>query len=347
VAANFLVCDRWFASVPGATWPNRLYALCGESGGSKDNKKKFGKIDWPLYHFPSFARHLDKRDVDWRWYHARPGDVEPPTIQIADARYLWRFWEGGHYALIDRPELTGQPSFLDDARDGRLPAVAWIDPDFGITKRDLANDDHPPADIRRGQALVRTVCNALMEGPKWERTLLVITYDEHGGFYDHVPPPAAPDDRENMRRYGPRVPAIVVSPYVEAASVCKLTFDHTSIIRTVLQRFCRDTGSGRLPSMGARVDNAAHLGQLLTLDQPRPSAPIPEFAEALAALMPEDLDLDPETQRHYATPRPASMTAEPVLDYEANLPPMNDLQLGLVRAGLERRELGAPPDQAE
>jgi phospholipase C len=137
----------------------------------------------------------------------------------------------------------------------------------------------------------------------------------------------------------------VVSPYVDAASVCKLTFDHTSTIRTVLQRFCRERDSGRLPSMGARVDNAAHLGQLLTLDQPRPPVPVPEFEGAPEALMPEELGLEAETQRHYATPRPASIAAEPVLDYEANLPPMNDLQLGLGQAGLERREMGTLPEQ--
>jgi phospholipase C len=335
LAAQFTICERWFASVPGATWPNRLYALCGESNGSHDNKRLAGKIDWPLYHLPSFVRHLDRAKVSWRWYHARQADLEPPTLQVADAKYLWKLGGGEHYALFDRPEALGrQASFLDDAREGHLQSVSWIDPDFGITKRKESNDDHPPADISHAQALVRKVANAIMEGPQWERTLLVVTYDEHGGFFDHVEPPAAPDDRPNMRRYGPRVPAFVISPYVEPSSVSTLVFDHTSIIRTILDRFCEREN----PWMGARVGNANSLGRLLERGTPRAKALVPDI-EALPAVSPPiDLELPHDEQRRLAIPRSANLAAEPVLEDLANLPPMNDLQLGLVRAGLERRD---------
>jgi phospholipase C len=96
----------------------------------------------------------------------------------------------------------------------------------------------------------------------------VITYDEHGGFFDHVQPPKAADDRPAMRRYGPRVPALVVSPFVGAQSVSKTVFDHTSIIKTILTRFCT-TKDGSIPKMGARVAAAKHLGGLLTEQSPR------------------------------------------------------------------------------
>ena len=101
------------------------------------------------------------------------------------------------------------------------------------------NDDHAPADISDGQDFVLAVYDALASSPGWDRSLLVIVYDEHGGFYDHVPPPEAPDDNPEMfGRYGVRVPAIVVSPWVEPRSVSSTIFDHTSIIKSILLRFC-------------------------------------------------------------------------------------------------------------
>ena len=334
LASHFCVCDRWFSSVPGATWPNRLYAMCGQSEGRRDNKKLLGKLDFPVHFLPSFARHLDDRDVGWRWYHARAGDVEPPTLQLADARYFFR--PGGHFALFDRREPgSDQASFLEDAADGNLQPVSWIDPDFGITKRAESNDDHPPADVRRGQALVRQVCNAVMEGPQWDRSLVLVVYDEHGGFFDHVPPPVADDDHPDMRRYGVRVPALVVSPFVPAGSVGRVTFDHTSIIRTILERFCR-ADDGRVPWMGARTENADHLGTLLTEASPRPPVSVPDAA--LPDPAPPELELDLDGQASLARPRPANMAAEPLIEEAGGPPPSNDLQLGLLRAGLERRQ---------
>src|SRR5205814_1999562 len=136
LAREFAVCDRWFSSVPGATWPNRLYAICGRAAGSRDDLPHNRP---PLYSQPSFVRHLDA---------------------------------------------------------------------------------HGPADIKDGQELVLAVYHALATSPQWEKTLLVIFYDEHGGFFDHVAPPDAPDDDPQMfGRYGVRVPALIVSPWIEPRSV--------------------------------------------------------------------------------------------------------------------------------
>jgi phospholipase C len=273
LARHFCVCDRWFASVPGATWPNRLYAVAGESEGRFDNKKVWGR-DFPLYFLPSFVRHLDNAEVSWRWYHAESADLTPPTLQLADPRYMFR--PGGNFALIESEEpVSGQRSFLQDAAEGRLPHVAWLDPNFFIGRRGTQNDDHPPADVLDGQDLVRKVSSALMNGPGWKQTLFVITYDEHGGFYDHVAPPPAADDREAFRVYGVRVPALVVSPWTRAKSVSHVVFDHTSIIKTVLERFCRRRGA--LPPMGARVDSAQHLGVLLAAPNARRAVQLPEL----------------------------------------------------------------------
>jgi phospholipase C len=263
LALEFCLCDRWFSSVPGPTWPNRLYATAGRSGKSTTPRV-------PLYDLPSFLRHLDRRRVPWRWYYH---DV--PSLPAVDSRYrnVSRFRE--HFRLFDRRSLSGR-SFLEVAAAGDLPAVSWIDPnytdvDFGPS---ASNDDHPPSDVMGGQDLVLRLYNALVSSPAWENTLLVIVYDEHGGFYDHVVPPAAPDDDPKSRHYGVRVPAFVVAPWVARATVSKTLFDHTSIIKTILLRFCR-SAAGQIPSMGRRTSQANHLGELLTARTPRRPRPLP------------------------------------------------------------------------
>lgn len=269
LASQFTICDRWFSSVPGATWPNRLYAAVGRAEGSHDDKKL------PLYALPSFVRFLDQRHVDWRWYSFDPG-----TLRLIDPAY--RFGEHQRFAFFDKRKLSPReeaigapleerPSFLDDAANDALPSVSWIDPHF----KDAAmlgpdsNDDHAPSDVTAGQDLVLAIYHALKRSRAWEKTLLLVTYDEHGGFFDHVPPPAAPDDDPAFQRYGVRVPALIASPWVDAGCDSTL-FDHTSIIKTILLRFCEQ--EGRIPDMGLRTSKANHLGQLL-LPQPREMIP--------------------------------------------------------------------------
>ena len=277
LAAEYCVVDRWFSSVPGATWPNRLYSIAGRAAGSRDD------ISPPLYSLPSFVRHLDERGVDWRWYSFDPG-----TLRAIDPAY--RFTRHERFAYLDARtlspkeraagELTEEgPSFLDDVAAGKLPSVSWIDPRF----KDLrvlgpdSNDDHPPSDVLAGQELVLTIYNALSAGPAWPRTLFAIVYDEHGGFYDHVAPPEALDDDPHFRRLGVRVPAILVSPLVARGGSSSallgpgVHFDHTSLIKTILMRFCN--ADARIPAMSARVAAANHLGHLLTGGPPRPTLP--------------------------------------------------------------------------
>jgi phospholipase C len=272
LAREFCVCDRWFSSVPGPTWPNRLYAYAGRTAKSRSSRV-------PWYDVPSFFRQLDTRRVVWRWYYH---DV--PSLLAADPRYrdVGRF--RSHFRLFDRRSVSGR-SFLEIAAAGDLPAVSWIDPnwtDFELGPS-ASNDDHPPSDITGGQDLVLRLYNALVNSPAWEKTLLLITYDEHGGFFDHVAPPAAPDDDASFRRYGVRVPALVVSPWVGRAHVAKQVFDHTSIMKTILLRFCRKP-DGTIPDFGRRTNRANHLGGLLTAPRPRRPGPVPRpLVERLAA----------------------------------------------------------------
>jgi phospholipase C len=286
LAAEYCVVDRWFSSVPGATWPNRLYALAGQAAGSRDD------IATPIYALPTFVRYLDEANVDWRWY-----SFDPATLRAADPEY--RLSHHDHFGYVDarklsiREEVVGKltekGSLLDDIAAGNLGQVSWIDPHF----KDLSvlgpdsNDDHPPADVLAGQDLILTIYHALSSNPAtWPKTLLIIVYDEHGGFYDHVAPPTAADDHPDFRRLGVRVPALLVSPLVAPGSTATALlgddfhFDHTSIMRTIFTRFCQV--DGEIPAMSARTVAANHLGHLLHDGAPRTD--VPDHSAAVRAL---------------------------------------------------------------
>lgn len=294
LARHFCVCDRWFCSVPGATWPNRLYAVAGTAAGSFDN------VSPPFYHCSSFLRQLDEvRDLNggtepsWRWYSS-----DPATLRLIDDRYSLEVSD--RFAHFDKPNLLRQRTFLHDAAAGELPSFSWIDPNFvdlgGLTG---ANDDHPPTDVMAGQELVFKVYNALATSPLWEKTLLLIVYDEHGGFYDHVspndymPPGGVADKEQKFRRYGPRVPAIVVSPWVDPdpKKHSHTVFDHTSIIKTAMLRFCGSHAEKHIEAMGPRVAQANHLGGLLTVeDKPRQPPHLDDKKEAEARELEKVID---------------------------------------------------------
>ena len=331
LASDYCVVDRWFSSVPGATWPNRLYSLTGQAAGSRDD------ISPPIYSLPAFPRYLDQFGVEWSWYSFDPG-----TLRAVDPAY--RLSQHHRFAFVDSRKLSTKervagelteegPSFLDDVAAGRLPAVSWIDPRF----KDLrvlgpdSNDDHPPSDVLAGQDLVLTLYHALSSAPTWSKTLFAITYDEHGGFYDHVTPPAAPDDHPDFRRLGVRVPALLISPLVERGSTSTALlgpdfhFDHTSLIKTILTRFCnRD---GRIPSMGARTAAANHLGHLLGDAGPRDATA--DYSGIKDRLTSWDADM-----RGARFSQPIKQAGEPKR--------LTDFQTGFYDAARRLREAGLP-----
>src|SRR3954463_12848759 len=308
LSEKFCVCDRWFSSVAGSTFPNRLYALAGRAAGKRVNASP------PIYHLPSFFRHLDGvKGVSWATF---VHDLAP-IVWAVDNDYPFRHLLDENVAWFDGPfppPYFGD-TFIQRAAVGKLPSVSWIDPSFADLRTGLmrlisppSNDDHPPSDVLAGQALVLKLYDALASSKLWTKTLLVITYDEHGGFFDHVPPPLDPsdDNPKVFSRYGVRVPAIVVSPLVGKRSFSHETFDHTSIIKTILLRFAR-TGTS-IPDMGLRVSNAQHLGVLLTEPQPR-KAETPELYRPLADKI--DANRKDSTNEHLtlgATPRAAAQT---------------------------------------
>ena len=347
LASEFAICDRWFSSVPGATWPNRLYAICGRAAGSRDDRPLHLP---PMYNQPSFVRHLDANDISWHWYSFEAG-----TLRFADGHYKlghhhnFAFFSGTNLnwrtSLELRMDATA-PSFLEDAANGSLPSVSWIDPNFSNFNPIgfQPNDDHPPADIKDGQELVLAVYHALATSPQWEKTLLIIFYDEHGGFFDHVAPPAAPDDDPDaFGRYGVRIPALVVSPWVEPASVSKTLFDHTSIMKTILLRFCPEAldepkrhqglfarlrSSGHPRHMGMRVSQANDLGELLTRTTQRPATDRYALIEDAA-------------ERAAVRTEGTSIEGEDPLDRR----PATELQIRVAAATRELRRRGHPADR--
>src|SRR5918995_5491827 len=143
LAREYAVCDRWFCSVPGATWPNRLYAVCGKAAGSKNNKRQ------PLYALPSFVRHLDRAKVSWRWY----AHEYVATLRLIDDSYRFSLSRMNFRYFNRRTAALGR-SFLEHAAAGDLPSVSWIDPnfvDFDLLGPAGSNDDHPPSDVKAGQ----------------------------------------------------------------------------------------------------------------------------------------------------------------------------------------------------
>jgi phospholipase C len=167
LAREFAVCDAWYSSVPGPTWPNRFFVHAATSGGHVDNKLH-------RYAMPTIYDRLSQSGVSWRiYYHDIPQCLALTRLQGS-------FFKG-KFKKFSR--------FLADARQAALPAYSFIEPRyFTWFKRYPANDQHPPHDVEHGEALIADVYDALRGSPAWPHTLLIITYDEHGGIYDHEHP---------------------------------------------------------------------------------------------------------------------------------------------------------------
>ncbi|OGQ24446.1 MAG: hypothetical protein A2138_14070 [Deltaproteobacteria bacterium RBG_16_71_12] len=206
LADRFALCQRWFCSVMGPTWPNRYYALFASSDGRTGNDLIEEQS------LPSIYTRLDEAFIPWAEYY---GNL--PFSMIFPGHSL----EQSEYQRLD--------AFFDAAAAGTLPPFVHLDPIYGM------NDDHPPEHAMAGQILISAVYAALAQSPQWPQCMLVITYDEHGGFFDHVSPPQTADARPEFRQLGFRVPGLVIGPYV-SPQVSSTVFDHTSVIASVLRQ---------------------------------------------------------------------------------------------------------------
>ncbi|MGN6109795.1 MAG: alkaline phosphatase family protein [Kofleriaceae bacterium] len=239
LADRYTSCDRWFCSVMGPTWPNRFYWHTGSSGGIKTNELPNAKLPWA-----SINHRLNDAGVDWAYYYGNIAVASFLDDEVTDGK-VHRFAGGT------------ERSFLKDAAAGKLPPVCYIDPSF------YYNDDHPPIHPINGQELIAAVYKALAESPQWKNCLLVITYDENGGYYDHVAPPKVTGDAyaaDGFDQLGFRVPTLVVGPYVKQGYVSSVQYEHCSALRHLETTF-------GLEPLNARTAAANDLSDCIDMDR--------------------------------------------------------------------------------
>lgn len=251
LANTFGIADHYHCSLLGPTWPNRMYLYGATSFGTADNffpnLKDYG---FPDGKDATVFDELQRRHVSWGVY----SDGGPPGVGVLYSATGVNRW--GKPA----PIYGYMQDFLVQAAAGTLPQVVFLDAHIGA-EGPAQNDEHPPADPQVGQKFMSDVVHALMKSPQWSKLALFITWDENGGFYDHLPPPAAcpPDTSPPMGSNGPvpgafdrlgfRVPMLVVSPYAKKGYVAHTTYDHSSITRFIETKF-------KLPALTARDANA-------------------------------------------------------------------------------------------
>jgi phospholipase C len=252
---DFTVCDHWFSSLPGPTWPNRFFLLSGTSNGRvnmpEDGEHKVDLPGWFEQNQDTIFDRLTERGINWKVYFH---DI-PQSSVLTHQRLAHN---AARYFYIDE--------FFDDARGAEedFPQFSFIEPDFMGFRE---NDDHPPHDVMRAEKLIADVYNALRANPElWHSTLFIVMYDEHGGFYDHVtPPPAiAPDDHHeeySFTQLGVRVPALLISPWVDRR-VETTRFDHTSLLKYLIDKW-------GLKGLGRRAGAANSIAAALTRASPR------------------------------------------------------------------------------
>jgi phospholipase C len=255
LAKGFAVCDHWYGSVPTETMPNRAFANAATSQGHLSDSTT-------SYTVQSIYGLMTAHNLTWKIYGYNEEPLTrasfPDTMSAPDTNF-------GRFT-----------TFQSDAAAGTLAQYSFLEPSWGSD----GNSYHPNYDIALGEQLIQQVYEAVRGGPGWNQTLLVITYDEHGGCYDHVAPPTnavAPDSSVgeygfDFKRFGPRVPAVLISPLIPEGTIFNVPagttpIDHTSVLKTIELRW-------GLPPLTARDAAAPDLGSVLTLTTPRTDDPL-------------------------------------------------------------------------
>jgi phospholipase C len=300
LAQEFAICDQWFSSMPGPTWPNRFFLLAASTGG--------------LDHSPSTADIITATTVEgYRFENGNIFDL------LDDYCIEWQIYEGDTFpvsfalsgmnlnALQGR--FTGFDDFVSDLSKADFgPQFVFIEPKYGAHGFDVTgpgdytcgNSMHPLDDVTRGEKLVKTVYEAIRNSPHWEHSLLLVCFDEHGGFYDHVPPPAAVPPGDTMTasyiqhnfqydRLGVRVPALVISPLIPRGVIDHTIYDHTSMLASVERLF----GMKPLTNRDKAANDFLHL---LSLGTPRTDTPATLHAPATNPNPPSCEEDDAQTE---------------------------------------------------
>jgi len=276
LGAEFAVCDRWFSSMPGPTWPNRFFMHAASSGGLDDSPTGAQSAEATLFDGYRFENgtifdRLDDSCIEWRIY---AGDNFPVSLAISGMTL--NELQGRIRDFDEFDEAVSDPGFS--------PSYIFIEPNYGNDLPPTAEDftcgdsQHPLDDVTRGEKLIKHVYETIRNSPHWNTSLLLVAYDEHGGFFDHVPPPPAEppgdpvsDDDNNHHNFdfsqlGVRVPAVVVSPLIPRATIDGTTYDHTSLLATLEELF----GLKPLTNRDAKANSLTHL---LSLSTPRTDTP--------------------------------------------------------------------------
>jgi phospholipase C len=305
LATEFVVCDQWYSSLPGPTWPNRFFVHGASSNGLDHSPGKPEMAKWLApnnpahsngFHYPnqSIFQVMIKALRSWRAYIDTTGTKAGSIAQVASLQDV--------SLIFDVDSLDSFPKDLQ----GPYPSYTFIEPNYGDITSSYKNgsSQHPKDSIAGGEALIKYVYEAIRNSPVWNSSLLIITYDEHGGFYDHkTPAEAAPPPNDNppggglnrygfkFDTYGVRVPAVVISPYIQPG-VNDTLFDHSSILATVENLF----GFAPLTQRDAQASNLLHLLSPTlrtdcptTLNNPATVAPQPPLTSAQQAA----IDLEP------------------------------------------------------
>ncbi len=306
LAREFAVCDSWFCSMPGPTWPNRFFALGASSAGLDHSPTNEETVLWQTadgFKFqngsifdPGKGSLPLKQKLNWRIY---AGNM---IFTLAHALKGVHIWDIARYS-----------KFAQDVQDSNYPAqFTWIEPNYGHVTSDYVggNSQHPLDGVTGGEALIKATYEAIRNSPIWESSMLIITWDEHGGFFDHVAPPRAipPGDKPQFNganrygflfdQYGPRVPAVVISPLIPRNAIDHRTYDHSTLLATVERLF-------NLNPLTARDANALDLRSLASLASPRSDTPVsialpPELAAAhqRGALDTLEIEIPPATREN-------------------------------------------------
>jgi phospholipase C len=272
LAEEFCLCTAWFSSIPGPTWPNRMFVHAATSDGVAANDVTHD------FEMRTIYESLAEGGKSWTIYF---GDI-PVSLAL---RRLW--------GSLDH--FRGFEEFHEDVRRGRLANYSFIEPRYLDFLAWKAADEHPPHDLKMGEYLIAEVYDALRVSPYWTKSLLVVLYDEHGGFFDRISPPVGvpnPDGKVSndpafdFTRLGLRVPAVLVSPFIEKGVRDPVVYEHASVPATLKKLF-------DLPGYLTARDRAARTFEgLLTREAPRLDAPLtlpvpgdPKNASQMRALL--------------------------------------------------------------
>jgi phospholipase C len=206
---DFTLCANYFCSLLGPTWPNRFYLAAGTSGGITTN----GVWGYGVFDYPIILDLLEERGISWKVYNIGWDSV--PFGNTDNVFVFWKRW------AHDQRTRGSKGGMLNDMRKGRLPQVSFVVPSFA-----RGWDEHPPADVSVGMGIQQELITALQESPAWDSSAYILTYDEHGGYFDHVAPPTL-----DAYGAGVRVPTWVISPFAKKGHLEPTVYDHTSTLK--------------------------------------------------------------------------------------------------------------------